>query len=302
MNRVLSGTEPAAEVLESVKSLIKKLGTMQASPASSKSPSDFRTGNCKLVIVQVGQDPASDVYVRTKLKKAESVGMIAELKKLPETAKEKELLSLVLKLNKDDSVDGFIVQLPLPKHINTDKIIEAIDPEKDADGLTPLNIGKLATGTPETDFLLPATPSGIIRMLEYHEIQVKGKHAVVIGRSNIVGKPIALMLLNRDATVTLCHSKTQNLKSHTLAADIIISAVGTPGLITADMVKEGAIVIDAGTTKTKESTVGDVDFGNVIKKADCSPVPGGVGPMTVAMLLFNVVKAAERRKRLPADD
>jgi len=280
MHRTLSGKEPAELVLAEVKSLIGKL----------------KTGNPKLIIVQVGQDPASDVYVRTKLKKAESAGIIAQLKKLPESAKEKELLALVMQLNSDESVDGFIVQLPLPKHINPDKIIEAIDPGKDADGLTSANMGKLFIGINESEFLLPATPSGIIRMLEYHKVQIQGKHAVIIGRSNIVGKPIALMLLNRDATVTLCHSKTQNLKSHTLAADIIISAVGKPGLITSDMVKEGAIVIDAGTTKTSESTVGDVDFENVIKKADCSPVPGGVGPMTVAMLLSNVAKAAERKK------
>jgi len=279
MHRTLSGKEPAELVLAEVKSLIGKL----------------KTGNPKLIIVQVGQDPASDVYVRTKLKKAESAGIIAQLKKLPESAKEKELLALVMQLNSDESVDGFIVQLPLPKHINPDKIIEAIDPGKDADGLTSANMGKLFIGINESEFLLPATPSGIIRMLEYHKVQIQGKHAVIIGRSNIVGKPIALMLLNRDATVTLCHSKTQNLKSHTLAADIIISAVGKPGLITSDMVKEGAIVIDAGTTKTSDSTIGDVDFENVIKKADCSPVPGGVGPMTVAMLLNNVAKAAERK-------
>jgi len=279
MHRTLSGKEPAELVLAEVKSLIGKL----------------KTGNPKLIVVQVGQDPASDVYVRTKLKKAESAGIIAQLKKLPESAKEKELLALVMQLNSDESVDGFIVQLPLPKHINPDKIIEAIDPGKDADGLTSANMGKLFIGINESEFLLPATPSGIIRMLEYHKVQIQGKHAVIIGRSNIVGKPIALMLLNRDATVTLCHSKTQNLKSHTLAADIIISAVGKPGLITSDMVKEGAIVIDAGTTKTSGSTVGDVDFENVIKKADCSPVPGGVGPMTVAMLLNNVAKAAERK-------
>lgn len=278
MYKVLSGAEPAAAILEDVKSRIRKL----------------ETGNCKLVVVQVGENPASTTYVGMKIKKAEAIGMEAEAKKLPEQATENDLLALVRTLNTDPTVHGFIVQLPLPKHINENKIIEAIDPKKDVDGFTPINIGKLVTGYPETDILLPATPAGIMKMLEFYNVPMEGKHAVIVGRSNIVGKPIASMLLNRNATVTVCHSRTQDLARHTTTADILIAAVGKPGLISADMVKEGAYVIDVGTTKVEGKLKGDVDFEDVIKKAHCSPVPKGVGPMTVAMLLNNVIKAAER--------
>lgn len=277
MYKVLSGSEPAAAILEDVKMRIAKL----------------ETGNCKLVIVQVGDNPASTTYVGMKIKRATSIGMHAEVKKFPEGTTEEELLELVRTLNTDPTVHGFIVQLPLPEHIDEQKIIEAIAPSKDVDGFTPINIGKLVTGIPETDILLPATPAGIIKMLEYYEVPIKGKHAVIVGRSNIVGKPIASMLLNRSATVTICHSKTQDLAKHTTTADILIVAVGIPGLITQDHVKEGAYVIDVGTTKKDDSIKGDVDFFSVIKKAHCSPVPKGVGPLTVAMLLNNVIKAAE---------
>jgi methylenetetrahydrofolate dehydrogenase (NADP+)/methenyltetrahydrofolate cyclohydrolase len=279
MYKTLSGTEPAAAILEDVRQRIAKLDTEHRTP--------------KLVIVQVGENPASNVYVGMKIKRATSIGMEAEAKKLPEQATENDLLALVRTLNTDPTVHGFIVQLPLPKHIDEQKITEAIAPSKDVDGFTPINIGKLVTGIPETDILLPATPAGIIKMLEYYEVPIKGKHAVIVGRSNIVGKPIASMLLNRSATVTICHSKTQDLAKHTTTADILVVAVGIPGLITQDHVKEGAYVIDVGTTKVDDSIKGDVDFNSVITKAHCSPVPKGVGPLTVAMLLNNVIKAAE---------
>jgi len=273
MYKTLSGKEPAEAVLEDVR---KRIAMLPRYP--------------KLVIVQAGEDPASTIYVRNKVKSAESVGMNAEVIKLPETIKEAELLELIKKLNEDGSVNGFIVQVPLPNHINATKVIDAINPEKDADGFTSQNMGKLFLGMPAG--LLPATPCGIMKMLDFYKVQIEGKHAVIVGRSNIVGKPIALMLLNRNATVTICHSKTKDLAKYTQSADILIAAVGKPGLITADMVKEGAYIIDVGTTKSGDKFVGDVDFENVIKKANCSPVPGGVGPMTRALLLNNVVMAA----------
>jgi len=277
MGKTLSGKEPASAILESVKERITKVGRKPG-----------------LTIVQVGEDPASTVYVNMKAKKAEAIGLDAKLHRLPESTKESELLELVEKLNRDDSIDGFMVQLPLPKHIDPDKIIEAIDPSKDVDGFTSKNMGRLFLKMPEESVLLPATPAGIIKMLEFYKVPIEGKHAVVVGRSNIVGRPIAVMLLNRNATVTVCHSRTKNLAEHTKNADILIAAVGKPGLITADMVKEDAYVIDVGTTRVEKKIVGDVDFENVIKKAHCSPVPGGVGPMTVAMLISNVVEAATR--------
>lgn len=279
MYLTLSGTEVSKAILSEAEKSIKKMG---------KKP--------KLVIVQVGNNPASDTYVRMKIKQAESLGIDAELKKLEEKTSEGDLLDLVDALNRDNEVTGFIVQLPLPRHMNESRIISRINPEKDVDGLTPENIGKLLLGMPEEGILLPATPSGILRMLEHYKVQIDGKRAVIVGRSNIVGKPMASLLLNRNATVTICHSKTRNLAEHTKKADILVVAVGKPKLITVDMVKEGAHVIDVGTTKVNEKLCGDVDFDNVIKKAHCSPVPKGVGPLTVAMLMHNVVKAAARKQ------
>lgn len=276
MHRTLSGTEPASAILEDVVERAKD------TPA-------------KLVIVQVGEDPASTSYVNMKVKGAKRVGMKAEVRRLPESAEEPELLGLVDELNSDDSVSGFIVQLPIPKHMDEKRIIDAIDPRKDVDGFTSVNMGKLVLGM-EDSILLPATPAGIIKMLEFYEVPIEGKHAVVVGRSNIVGKPIASLLLNRNATVTICHSRTRDLAKHTRMADILIAAVGKPGLIRADMVKEGAFAIDVGTTKVEGKLRGDVDFDEVIKKAHCSPVPKGVGPMTVAMLISNTMKAAELQR------
>jgi methylenetetrahydrofolate dehydrogenase (NADP+)/methenyltetrahydrofolate cyclohydrolase len=275
MYLTLSGKEPAEAVLSDVKARVAKL---------NRSP--------KLVIVQVGDDPASTTYVNSKLKKASAVGITAELRKLPTDAAEKELLSLVKALNKDKSVDGFIVQTPLPRHMAEKAVLEAVDPSKDVDGWTSASAGRLLSGL---DAFEPATPAGVMRMLDFYKIPIEGRHAVVVGRSNTVGKPMAIMLLARDATVTICHSKTKDLAKHTSSADIIVAAVGKPGLITAAMVKQGASVVDVGTTKVGDKMAGDVDFADVIKKADCSPVPGGVGPLTVAMLINNVAKAAERR-------
>lgn len=246
-----------------------------------------------LAVVLVGENPASITYVEKKKKAAESVGMKFELIKLSKETSEKELLNMVDRLNEDNAIDGFIVQLPLPKQIDERKVLIAIYPKKDVDGFHPQNIGLMVAGN--EGIFLPATPAGIIKMIEYYNIPVAGKHAVVVGRSNIVGKPIASLLLNRDATVTICHSKTKDLASYTKTADILIVAVGKPKMITADMVKEGAYVIDVGTTKVEGKLTGDVDFENVIKKAHCTPVPGGVGLLTVSTLISNTVNASKSK-------
>lgn len=277
MYRVLSGKDAADAILLNLKRRVQSL---------PKKPS--------LVIILVGEDPASELYVNNKIKKAESIGINANLIKLPENVPERELLDLVEKLNNDKEIDGFIVQAPLPQHINQDRVINAISPEKDVDGWTITNLGKLFVGMPG---FLPATPAGVIRLLEYYNIPIEKKHAVVVGRSNVVGKPLAILLLRKNATVTICHSKTEKLSEHTKQADILIVAAGKEKLITADMVKQDAVVIDVGINKTEAGFVGDVDFNSVIKKASCTPVPGGVGPMTVAMLLENVVEAAEKNVR-----
>lgn len=275
MYTVLSGKEPAKAALENAKERVEKM---------AKKP--------HLAIVLVGNDPASEVYVKKKLEKAESIGVTTTLKKLPENTEEAEVLSLINELNNDVNIDGFIVQAPLPKQIDDSKVLEAIKPEKDVDGWTSANMGKLFTGA---NAFKPATPLGVMEILDYYKVELEGKNATVIGRSNVVGKPLGIMLLERNATVTICHSRTKDLAEHSKNADIVVAAVGKPGLVTADMVKEGAHVVDVGTTRVEGKIVGDVDFDNVIKKAHCSPVPGGVGPMTVAMLISNVVEAAARK-------
>lgn len=272
--QTLSGKEPARAVLEKAKAEVLQL------PAK-----------LKLGIVLVGSHPPSEIYVTKKEKTAKEVGIDCEVYRLPATAKENELLELVEKLNNDKKVTGFIVQAPLPRHIEMHKLIEAISPKKDVDGFGPANMGKLMINILDDSMLACATPSGIMAILDYYKIEISGKNAVVVGRSNIVGKPIAMLLLHRNATVTVCHKETKNLKEFTKNADIIIAATGVPKLIKADMVREGAYVIDVGTTRVEEKLTGDVDFENIIKKAHCSPVPGGVGPMTVAMLISNTVKA-----------
>lgn len=274
MYRTLTGKEAAEAVLINVK---------RRALALSRKPA--------LGIILVGKDPASEVYVSNKIRKAEYSGIQTNLHKLPENVKEDEVIALVNKLNEDEHIDGYIVQSPLPKQVDEKKILEAITPEKDVDGWTTANLGNMFVGN---DIYLPATPAGIIRLLEYYNVKIEGKNAVVVGRSNVVGKPTAMLLLRKNATVTICHSKTENLAEHTKKADILVVAAGKPEMITGDMVKKGAVVIDVGINKSEKGIVGDVRFDDVIKKADCSPVPGGVGLMTVAMLLDNVVKAAEK--------
>ena len=278
--RILSGKEPAEKILEEAKVAIE---SKKLTP--------------KLGIIVIGEEGPSQVYVRKKVETAQKIGVEALVYKLPAMAEEEELLKLISKLNADKTVDGFIVQLPLSLHMDADKAISTIVPQKDVDGFHPYNVGKVALNQFDDTMFPPATPFGVMRMLDHYGTEISGKNAVVIGRSNIVGKPMALMLLHRNATVTMCHSKTRDIDGFTRNADIIVSAVGSPKLVTADMVKEGAVVIDVGTSKTADGKlVGDVDFENVIKKANCSPVPGGVGPLTVAMLIRNVVRAAERKK------
>ena len=245
----------------------------------------------KLAIILVGEDPASKIYINMKMISGGEVGIQTELHKFPENFKEEELIKLVQKLNKNKEIHGILVQLPLPKHINENRVIDTIFPEKDVDGLTSINMSRLLNNE---EFLVPCTPKGVIKMLEYHEIDLVGKNAVVVGRSRIVGKPMKLMLLNRNATVTICHSKTKDLKEHTKKADILVVAVGKPKLITKNMVKEGVVVVDVGINRVEGKVCGDVDFENVKDVASyITPVPGGVGPITVTMVLKNTLIAAE---------
>ncbi|MEO6258859.1 MAG: bifunctional methylenetetrahydrofolate dehydrogenase/methenyltetrahydrofolate cyclohydrolase FolD [Thermoanaerobaculia bacterium] len=268
-----------------------------------------------LVAVRVGSDPASEIYVRNKARKAEELGLKGTERIFPESLSEPDLLTEVARLNSDPEVDGILVQLPLPRHIDARKIIEAIDPEKDVDGFHPINVGRLALGRPA---LVPCTPAGVIRLLEAIGVPIEGKRAVVLGRSDIVGKPAAALLLQRNATVTICHSRTLDLPSVTRQADILVAAIGKPLFVTDDMVKPGAVVIDVGINRVDASfasrlshdeqktralaksgsvIVGDVDFARVREVAGfLTPVPGGVGPMTIAMLMQNTLTAAGWRR------
>ncbi len=246
-----------------------------------------------LAVIIVGSDPASRVYVANKVKACKDLGLYSVHVELPGDATGAELLEKVAQLNTDPGIHGILVQLPLPKHIDAHKVIEAINPDKDVDGFNEKNVGALVTG--ETPFP-SCTPYGVMVMLEKTGIEIEGRHAVVVGRSNIVGKPMALLLLHKNATVTICTSKTVDLAKHTRDADILVAAVGRPEFIKKDMVKPGAVVIDVGINRTSEGKlVGDVDFANVKEVAGyITPVPGGVGPMTIAMLIANTVRAAER--------
>ncbi len=244
-----------------------------------------------LAVVLVGNDPASAIYVRNKIKACEEVGVKSYAYKLDENTQEEELAELITKLNNDDNIQGILVQLPLPKHINSERIVGMVSDEKDVDGFSENNVGKLVLGKP---CFRSCTPAGVMKLLDYYGIEISGKRAVVVGRSNIVGKPMAMMLLEKNATVTICHSKTQNIKEVTKEADILVAAVGRAHFITEDMVKEGAVVIDVGMNKLDGKTVGDVDFESVSKKASyITPVPGGVGPMTITMLMANTLRAAQ---------
>ena len=255
-----------------------------------------------LTAILVGDDGASQTYVANKERSCKKVGFDSTVLRLPASTTEEELLAEVKRLNRDDSVDGFIIQLPLPKHIDEQKIIEAVSPSKDVDGFHPENVGRLCLGL---DTFVSATPYGIITLLEEYGIETRGKHCVVLGRSNIVGRPIANLLSAKarpgDCTVTICHSRTQNIEQYTRSADIIIAALGVPGFVKADMVKEGAVVIDVGITRVPAETekgyriMGDVDFDAVAPKCSyITPVPGGVGPMTITMLLWNTLESARR--------
>ncbi len=245
-----------------------------------------------LATILVGNDPASKIYVRLKHKACERVGIRAEDYLLPAEASQEELLSLIDTLNKNRDVHAILLQLPLPKHLFPQEAMEAIAPEKDADGFHPYNMGKLMIGD---EGLVPCTPHGVIRALEEYNVPVKGKNAVIVGHSNVVGKPMAAMFLNRNATVSVCHVFTDDLKKYTLGADILVVAAGVKHLIKADMVKEGVVIFDVGITKEEDGVYGDVDFENVIKNASLiTPVPGGVGPLTIAMLMKHVLMCGEK--------
>ena len=244
-----------------------------------------------LAVLLVGNDPASHTYVAMKAKACKEVGLYSIVHEMPDTVKEDDILSTIKMINENPKVHGLLVQLPLPKHVDATKILEAVDPAKDVDGFHPFNLGRLVAGL---DTFVPCTPLGVMELLAEYGIEVKGKDCVVVGASNIVGKPMASLLLNAGATVDICHIHTKDLKAHTKNADMIFVGVGKAGLITADMVKESAVVVDIGINKVGDKLVGDVDFDEVSKKCTyITPVPGGVGPMTIAMLLSNTLKAAK---------
>lgn len=276
MVKILDGKKIASEIKEELKKEVLDLQKKNVYPS--------------LAVVIVGEDSASKVYVKNKKKACEEIGIKSQVFELPKEIKEKELLDLIQKLNDNKEVCGILVQLPLPSHIDKDKIILAIDPKKDVDCFHPENIGKVFLNSPN---FLPCTPAGILEILKRYNIEVSGKNVMIVGRSNIVGKPLALMMINSGATVTVCNSKTKNLQEICLSADILISATGKAGLIGKDMVKQGAVVVDVGMNRTDEGKlVGDVEFEEVSEIASLiTPVPGGVGPMTIAMLMKNTVLA-----------
>lgn len=274
--------------------LAKSLRTEAATRAAALSQ---RARPAGLAVVLVGENPASQVYVRNKVKACENAGIRSTLIQKPESLSEAELLQIIAALNADASVDGILVQLPLPKQINSQRVIEAIAADKDVDGFHVSNAGALMTGAP---IFRPCTPYGVMKMLHSIKATIWGANAVIVGASNIVGKPMAMMLLAEGATVTLCNSKTKGLEEHTRRADILVAAIGRPRMITADMIKPGAVVIDVGINRLPDGKlVGDVDYEPASRVASAiSPVPGGVGPMTIAMLLINTLESAERRLHL----
>ncbi len=280
MSRLLDGKMLAAEMRAQLKRKVETYNTEKGR-------------NIGLAVVIVGNDPASQIYVRNKIKACEEVGFKSFAHYLPGDISQRRAEELVRSLAEDTAVDGILVQLPLPGHLNAQKLLGLIPAEKDVDGFSAENCGKLLLNEKG---LVSCTPFGIMKLLEKYNIKIAGSNAVVLGRSNIVGKPMAMLLLNADATVTVCHSKTKNLKDVCSAADIIVSAVGKAGFVTADMVKDGAVVIDVGMNRTDKGLCGDVDFENVSKKCSyITPVPGGVGPMTITMLLYNTYLAAVDR-------
>lgn len=283
MATILDGKALSAQCKETIRKEVEKLAAK-----------GYRPG---MAVVLVGENPASKVYVRNKEKDCQECGIYSAMYHLPEETTEKELLELLDTLNHDASIHGILVQLPLPKQINSQRVIEAIDPQKDVDAFHPTNVGYLTQGMPR---FAPCTPAGIVKLMEAYKIDPAGKHCVVIGRSNIVGKPMALLLLQKNGTVTICHSGTKDLKAQTLQADILISAVGKTGFVTEDMVKDGAVVIDVAMNRNAEGKLcGDVDYAAVSQKASAiTPVPGGVGPMTRVMLLENTLTACRQQNGL----
>ncbi len=283
MATILDGKALSAQCKETIRKEVEELAAKGCRPG--------------MAVVLVGENPASKVYVRNKEKDCQECGIYSAMYHLPEETTEKELLELLDTLNHDASIHGILVQLPLPKQINSQRVIEAIDPQKDVDAFHPTNVGYLTQGMPR---FAPCTPAGIVRLMEAYKIDPAGKHCVVIGRSNIVGKPMALLLLQKNGTVTICHSGTKDLKAQTLQADILISAVGKTGFVTEDMVKDGAVVIDVAMNRNAEGKLcGDVDYAAVSQKASAiTPVPGGVGPMTRVMLLENTLTACRQQNGL----
>ena len=279
MGKVLDGKTFANLLGQNLKEKVKKLKDEGITP--------------HFCVINIGDDPASKIYVRTKKRRAEKMGIIQDIYQMSADTKQEEAIALIDKLNADPAINGLIVQLPAPKQIDTDALLERIDPNKDADGLTPANIGHLWM---DKHFVEPATAEGIIALLKHYEIPLEGKNVVIIGRSNIVGKPLAALMLEQNATVTIAHSRTKNLGEITKKADVLVSATGQAFLVKADMVKDGAVVVDVGMNHVDGKLVGDVDFDNVKEKASyITPVPGGVGPLTVQFLMEAVVKLTRRQ-------
>lgn len=278
MAEIIDGKAVAKKIRKELKKEVEELKTKEITP--------------KLAVIMVGDNSASQVYVRNKSKACEKAGIEFEEFLFDKDTTEEKLLDTIDMLNKDESVHGILLQSPVPKHINIQKAFEKISPKKDVDGFNAVNVGKLSIGQ---DAFISCTPYGIIKMLEEYNIETEGKHTVILGRSNIVGKPMIQCMLNKNATVTVCHSRTKNIAEITRNADILIAAIGKPKFVTEDMVKDDIVVIDVGINRMEDGTLcGDVDFENVSKKASyITPVPGGVGPMTIAMLIYNVVKAAK---------
>lgn len=287
--QIIDGKQIAADMRAELKVKVSELKTKGIVPG--------------LAVVLIGEDPASKSYVTAKERACEQIGILSDDNRLPADTSQEDLMALVDKLNNDPKINGILVQLPLPKHLNESEVLLAIDPNKDVDGFHPINVGKMVVGE---DAFLPCTPHGIIQLLIRSNVKLEGAEVVVVGRSNIVGKPIANMLIQKsptgNATVTVCHTRTKNMAEHVKRADIIIAAAGWPNTITADMVKDGAVVIDVGVNRVEDATkkngyrlVGDVDFEAIKEKASLiTPVPGGVGPMTITMLLYNTVESAEK--------
>jgi methylenetetrahydrofolate dehydrogenase (NADP+) / methenyltetrahydrofolate cyclohydrolase len=286
MTRILDGKAPAAKIRGELAADVKKLEDLGIKPG--------------LAVVLVGEDPASKVYVAMKEKACHDAGIFSDEYKLHAESSEADLLALIARLNGDPRIHGILVQLPLPRHIDTEKVLEAISPTKDVDGFHPYNVGRLVVGKP---LFQPCTPYGVMVMLREAGIELAGKEVVVVGRSNIVGKPVAFMCLQQNATVTLCHSKTRDLADKVRMADVLIAAVGQPEMIKGEWIKEGAVVIDVGVNRVGEKKlVGDVEYAAASERAAAiTPVPGGVGPMTITMLLYNTVESAKRLGPVKSD-